>query len=98
MLFSGGTLVLMYQNHMNPLTGSSELAFSDELDRIRARAAACTPVPSWSIWMSPASSRLSMSLAFTFRFTTILLGSWLTCGSHDGFHCGLRTSVYCLFS
>src|SRR5215469_7079422 len=83
---------------MNPFTGSSELFFSDEVDRIRARAAACTPLPAWSIWMSPASSRLSMSFAFTFRFTMILLASCLTCGSHDGFHCGFGTSVYCLFS
>jgi hypothetical protein len=83
---------------MNPLNGSSELALSEGVDRILARAAACTPLPAWSIWMSPASSRLSMSLAFTLRFTMILLASWLTCGFQDGFHCGLGTSVYCLFS
>ena len=28
----------------------------------------------------------------------ILLASCLTCGSVDGFQCGLGTSVYCLFS
>ena len=83
---------------MKPVTGLSAFALSEGLDKILARAAAWTPVPAWSTWMSPASSRLSMSLALTFRLTMILLGSCLTWGSQDGFHCGLGTSVYCLLS
>src|SRR5215475_10658151 len=83
---------------MNPFTGSSELALSVGFDRILARPAAWTPLPAWSTEMSPASSRLSMSLAFTLRLTTTLLASCLTCGSQEGFHCGLGTSVYCLLS
>src|SRR5262244_1169325 len=83
---------------MNPVTGLSEFALSDGLERIFARAAAWTPVPAWSTWMSPAISRLSMSLAFTLRLTMTLLGSCLTCGFQEGFHCGLGTSVYCLLS
>src|SRR5215470_16661236 len=97
-LFSGGTLVLMYSNHRNPLIGSSEDALSDGLDRILARAADCTPVPAWSIWMPPAIRRLSMSLALAFRLTTILLASCLTCGSRAGFQFGFFTSVNCLLS
>src|SRR5215469_11735419 len=83
---------------MNPFTGSSELAFSVDDDRILARAAACTPLPAWSTWMSPASSRLSMSGALTLRFTMILLASCLTCGLVAGFQFGFGTSVYCLLS
>ena len=83
---------------MNPVTGSSEFDLSEGVDRIRARAAAWTPLPAWSTWMSPASSRLSMSLALTLRSTMILLACCVTWGSQDGFHCGLGTSVYCLLS
>ena len=83
---------------MNPFTGSSELAFSVCEDKIRVRAAACTPLPLWSIWMSPASSRLSMSLSFIFMVMVILLTSCLAFGSVAAFQCGLGTSVSCLFS
>jgi hypothetical protein len=68
------------------------------LDKILARAAACTPVPAKSTWASPASSRLSTSFGFMFMFTTILAGSWETVGNIDAFHCGFGTSTAVLFS
>jgi hypothetical protein len=83
---------------MNPLTGLSEDAFSVGLLRILARAADCTPVPAMSIWMSPASSRLSMSLAFGLMLRMILLANWCTAGSMAGFQFGFGTSTNCLLS
>ena len=83
---------------MNPFTGSSELALSDGLDRIRARAAACTPLPGL-VHLDVAGQQPVVDVVRVHvRFTMILLASCLTCGSHDGFHIGLGTSVYCLFS
>ena len=84
-LFSGATLVFRYVNHRKPLIGSSEDALSDGEERILARAAACTPVPAASTSRSPASSRLSMSLAFMFQVMVILLASCLAFGSVDAF-------------
>src|SRR6516225_805180 len=52
----------------NPLTGSSDCALSEGVVKIFARAAACTPVPGRSTWMSPARSRLSTSFGVTLTF------------------------------
>ena len=68
------------------------------MERILARAAACTPVPAKSTWASPASSRLSTSFGFMFMFTTILLASWVAVGSCAAFHCGFGTRTAVLFS
>src|SRR6516162_269237 len=90
------TFVLMAVYQRNPLTGSSDCALSEGVVKIFARAAACTPVPGRSTWMSPASSRLSTSFGFTLKVSVILLGSWLALGSVAGFQCGFGTSVSCL--
>src|ERR1700722_2311003 len=97
-LFSGATLVLMYMNRANPLSGLSAWALSAGLDKILACDDDATPWPcaSTSIW--PASSPLSMSAWFTFTFMTIWLGSWLAFGSVAGFQSGLGTRVSRLFS
>ncbi len=85
-------------NHRKPLTGSSADAFSVGEDRIFARAAACTPEPAMSTSRSPASSRLSTSLAFMFMVTVILLASCLENGSVAGFQNVFGTRVSDLLS
>ena len=85
-------------NHSRLPSATSASFISDGLDRIFARAAACTPEPAASTSRSPASSRLSMSSAFTFMVSVILATFCSASVSMLGTQFGLSTRTASLFS